>query len=61
MVDEKGQEKEFLEDGRRQLNNPSATVDDIYLAYCMGEYVPKNYKIRNTILDATSGSLKQFM
>ena len=57
----KGQEKEFLEDGRRQLNNPNATVDDIYLAYCTGEYVPKNYKIRQTILDASSGSLKQFM
>ena len=57
----KGQEKEFLEDGRKQLKDPDATVDDIYLAYVMGEYVPKNYKIRNTIMDAASGSLKQFM
>ena len=27
----------------------------------MGEYVPKNYKIRNTIINASVGSLKQFM
>lgn len=57
----KGQEAEFLADGRKQLGNPNATVEDIYYAFNMGEYVPRNYKIRQTIMDAAAGSLKQFM
>ena len=56
-----GQLEEFLRDGREQLKNPNATAEDLYLAYQMGEYVPKNYKIRNTIINASVGSLKQFM
>lgn len=56
-----GQFEEFLRDGREQLKNPNATAEDLYLAYQMGEYVPKNYKIRNTIINASVGSLKQFM
>lgn len=56
-----GQFEEFLRDGREQLKNPNATAEDLYLAFQMGEYVPKNYKIRNTIINASVGSLKQFM
>lgn len=55
----KGQAGIFLEDAKRELGN-DITEEDALHAFYAGKYVPKNFKIRQTLLDATAGSAKQY-
>lgn len=58
---EQGQYRTFLQDGREAIGNPAATDEDIINAYFRGDYIPKDIKVRKTLMNATTGSMKQFM
>ena len=55
----KGQINKFLSDAKQVLGN-DITEDDALQAFYLGKYVPKDFKIRQTLLDATAGSAKQY-
>lgn len=58
---EQKQYNKFLKEGSEALNDPNATEEDIINAYFRGDYIPKDIKIRNILLNSTTGSMKQFM
>ena len=58
---EQKQYNKFLKEGSEALNNPNATEEDIINAYFRGDYIPKDIKVRNILLNSTTGSMKQFM
>ena len=55
----KDQMNKFLSDAKQVLGN-NITEDDALQAFYLGKYVPKDFKIRQTLLDATAGSAKQY-
>ena len=59
LLIENDQFDKFVNDGRKELGE-GATVDDILHAFYIGKYVPNDFKIRQTLLDATAGSAKQY-
>lgn len=56
---EKGLSAKFLKDAKAVLGE-NIEMDDALHAFYAGEYVPNNAKIRQTLLDATAGSAKQY-
>lgn len=59
LLIENDQFDKFVNEGRKELGE-GATVDDILHAFYIGKYVPNDFKIRQTLLDATAGSAKQY-
>lgn len=55
----KGQMDKFLADARQVLGY-NTTEEDALQAFYLGKYVPNDFKIRQTLLDATAGSAKQY-
>lgn len=55
----KGQMDKFLADARKVLGY-NTTEEDALQAFYLGKYVPNDFKIRQTLLDATAGSAKQY-
>lgn len=54
-----GQSATFLADAKKVLGN-DVEIDDALHAFYRGQYVPSDFKIRRTLLDATAGSAKQY-
>lgn len=59
LLIENNQFDKFVSQGKKELGE-NATVDDILHAFYIGKYVPNDFKIRQTLLDATAGSAKQY-
>lgn len=53
------QSVKFLSDAKKVLGN-NIEIDDALHAFYRGQYVPSDFKIRRTLLDATAGSAKQY-
>lgn len=59
LLIENNQFDKFVSQGKKELGE-NVTVDDILHAFYIGKYVPNDFKIRQTLLDATAGSAKQY-
>ena len=56
---EKGLTSTFMNDAKAVLGE-NTEIDDALHAFYAGKYVPNNSKVRQTLLDATAGSAKQY-
>ena len=58
-LEDRGLSAAFLADAKKILGE-NIDVDEALHAFYAGKYVPSNVKIRQTLLDATAGSAKQY-
>ena len=60
MLDHKGVLKETLEDGKKQLGNKDADIQDVINAFTEGRIMFSNRKVRDAMLDIIGGANQQW-